>query len=69
MPYWLHIKGEALHLADRTAEALAAIKEAEALGESYGEHWWCAEVHRLRGVFLAAIGADETQMRLHSAGP
>ena len=62
MPYWLHIKGEALHLADRTAEALAAIKEAEALGESYGEHWWCAEVHRLRGVFLAAIGADETQI-------
>ena len=24
--------------------------------------WWCAELHRLRGVFLAATGADETQI-------
>ena len=24
--------------------------------------WWCAELHRLKGVFLAAIGADETQI-------
>jgi len=23
---------------------------------------WCAELHRLRGVFLAAIGADEAQI-------
>ena len=26
------------------------------------ERQWCAELHRLRGVFLAAIGADETQI-------
>ena len=26
------------------------------------ERWWCAELHRLRGVFLAALGADETQI-------
>jgi hypothetical protein len=24
--------------------------------------WWCAELHRLRGVFLATIGADEVQI-------
>jgi hypothetical protein len=24
--------------------------------------WWCAELYRLRGVFLTAIGADETQI-------
>ena len=26
------------------------------------ERWWCAELHRLRGVFLAAMGAEETQI-------
>jgi predicted ATPase len=62
MPYYLALKAEALHLADRTSEALEAIKEAERLAERSGECWWCAELHRLRGVFLAAIGADETQI-------
>jgi hypothetical protein len=23
---------------------------------------WCAELHRLRGVFLASLGAEETQI-------
>ena len=62
MPYLLALKAEALHLADRTSEALEAIKEAEALVERFEERCWCAELHRLRGVFLAAIGADETQI-------
>ena len=26
------------------------------------ERQWCAELHRLRGVFLAAIGAHESQV-------
>ena len=62
MPYYLALKAEALHLADRTSEALEAIREAEALAERFEERWWCAELHRLRGVFLTAIGADETQI-------
>jgi predicted ATPase len=62
VPYWLALKAEALHLADRTSEALGAIREAEALGERSEERWWSAELHRLRGVFLAAMGADETQI-------
>ena len=62
MPYYLALKAEALHLADRTSEALEAIKEAEALVERSEERWWSAELHRLRGVFLAAIGADEAQI-------
>ena len=33
MPYFLALWAEALHLVDRTAEALEAIKEAEALDE------------------------------------
>ena len=62
VPYLLALKAEALHLADRTSEALEAIREAEALVEKCEERWWCAELHRLRGVFLAALGADEAQI-------
>ena len=62
LPYLLGMKAEALHLADRTSEALEAIKEAEALVERFEERYWCAELHRLRGVILAAMGADETQI-------
>jgi serine/threonine protein kinase len=62
MPYYLALKAEALHLADRTSEALEAINEAEALIERREERWWSAELHRLRAVFLAALGAEETQI-------
>jgi predicted ATPase len=62
VPYLLALKAEALHLADRTSEALKAIREAEALAEEREERWWSAELHRLRGVFLAAMGAEETQI-------
>jgi adenylate cyclase len=62
MPFRLTLKAEALHLADRTSEALEAIREAEAFSERSGERRWCAELHRLQGVFLAAIGADEAQI-------
>jgi predicted ATPase len=58
----LALKAEALHLADRTSEALEAIWEAQALSERSGERWWCVELHRLRGVFLTAIGTDEAQI-------
>jgi hypothetical protein len=34
MPYFLTLKAEPLHLADRTCEALEAIEEAEALVEA-----------------------------------
>jgi hypothetical protein len=49
-------------LADRSSEALEAISEAGALVERSEERWWCAELHRLRDVFLTALGADETQI-------
>jgi hypothetical protein len=62
VPYWLALKSEALYLADRTSEALEAIREAEAFAEPREERWWCGELYRLRGVFLAAIGADETEI-------
>jgi adenylate cyclase len=62
MPVWLTLKAEALHFAGHTCEALEAIKKAEALIERSDEREWCAELHRLRGVFLATLGADETQI-------
>ena len=62
LPFDLALKAEALHLADRTSEALEAIKEADALVERSDERWWCAELHRLRAVFLANLGADESQI-------
>jgi serine/threonine protein kinase/predicted ATPase len=61
-PSLLAIKAEALHLADRTSEALEVIKEAEAMAERSEERFWCAELHRLRGVFLADMGGDETDI-------
>ena len=30
--------------------------------ERFENRYWCAELHRLRGVFLAAMGADEAQI-------
>jgi serine/threonine protein kinase len=62
MPFWLALKAEALHLADRTFEALEAITEAEGFVEKFEVRWWSAELYRLRGVFLTAMGADETQI-------
>ena len=62
LPFFLALKAEALYFADRTFEALEAIREAEAVVERSEGRWWCAELHRLRGVFLAAVGADETQI-------
>jgi hypothetical protein len=62
LPDHLTRKAEALHLANRTPEALEAISEAQALAERFEQRCFCAEIHRLRGVFLAANGAEESQI-------
>jgi tetratricopeptide (TPR) repeat protein len=62
LPNQLRLKAEALYLADRTSEALEAINEAEKVVERSGERMLCAELQRLRGVFLIAMGADEAQI-------
>jgi hypothetical protein len=51
-----------LHFEGRTSEALEAIKEAETLVQRSEDRWWCSELHRLRGVFLVAVGGDETRI-------
>jgi predicted ATPase len=65
VPFVLALKAEALHLADRTVEALEAIREADAVVERSENRYWSAELHRLRGVFLAAMGAEEPKSKLH----
>jgi serine/threonine protein kinase/tetratricopeptide (TPR) repeat protein len=62
LPLFLARKAEALHFAGRTAEALEAIGEAETLAERFENRDFCAELHRFRGVFLAAMGAEEAQI-------
>src|SRR5262249_37202336 len=62
LPVWLAQKAESLFIPDCTSEALAAINEAEAVAERREERWWCAELHRLRGVFLTTLGAVEAQI-------
>jgi hypothetical protein len=62
LPYFLALKAETLHVVNRASEALEAISEAEALVERSEERWWSAELQRLRGVFLTALGAEETQI-------
>ena len=42
LPYYLALRAEALHLADRTSEALEAINEAVAIAERF-EHGDCSQ--------------------------
>jgi serine/threonine protein kinase/predicted ATPase len=62
IPYWLALKAEALHLAERGAEALEAIKQAVTLAERSEEREWFPELHRLQGICLAALGTEDTQI-------
>jgi len=60
--YHLALKAQALYLADRSSEALAAIKDAEALADRFEHRVYYPQLRRLRGVFLTAMGADEAQI-------
>jgi hypothetical protein len=62
VPYYFALKAEALYLAHHTSEAFNTTSEAEALVERFENRDWYAELHRLRGVFLAALDADDAQI-------
>ena len=62
LPVFLGRKAEALHLAKHTSEALEIIDEAKVLAERLEHRDYCAPMHCLRGVFLATLGADESQI-------
>jgi hypothetical protein len=61
MPVFLGMKAEAFYFANRTPEALETIEDA-LLAERSGTRCWSAELNRLRGVFLTALGAEGTQI-------
>jgi predicted ATPase len=61
LPFLLALKAEALQLANRPFEALEAVTEAVGLVGRFEERLWCADLHRLRGVLLTAMGADKTK--------
>jgi predicted ATPase len=62
LPYHLTLKAQALHLADRTSEALEAINEAKAVAESIELRTSDSTIHRLRAVFLANLGGKGTEI-------
>jgi hypothetical protein len=59
---YMGLKAEALYRTDRISEALESIKEAETLVERFEYRFCSAELRRLAGVLLAAIGADEAEI-------
>jgi hypothetical protein len=62
VPFGLALKAEALHLADRTPDAINAIPEADALAQRFEQRFWCAELHRLRAAFLTKLRADHAEI-------
>ncbi len=62
LPGALVLKAQALHLADRLLKLLRQSTRAEAIAERFEHGSFSAELHRLRGVFLAAMGAEESQI-------
>jgi hypothetical protein len=51
-----------LRLAHRTSEGLEAIREAATFAQRTGVRECLAELYRLRGMFLAAMGVEEAQV-------
>ena len=52
LPYYLALLAEACGQTGQATEGLALLAEALALVDTTGEHWWEAELHRLRGELL-----------------
>ena len=70
MPNFLGLLGEACTLANRDTEALEHLNEAFSLAEANDEHWWDAELHRLKGVALLHADANneaEAQVQFERA--
>lgn len=58
LPYYLGLLAQVNTKAGQTTEGLVVIDEALAEARAHGEHWWDAELHRLRGELLLAHGAE-----------
>jgi predicted ATPase len=53
-PYWLWLLAEACQRTGATREGLALLDDADAAVEHTHDHYWEAEIHRLRGRLLLA---------------
>ncbi|WP_179138122.1 adenylate/guanylate cyclase domain-containing protein [Candidatus Entotheonella palauensis] len=53
-PYWLALEAEAYALAGQHAEALQAVNDGIRAVYATGEHWYHAELYRLKGELLLA---------------
>lgn len=58
MPYYLSLLARASHKAERLDDAASALEEAFTESRQYEEHWWDAELYRLRGELMLARGDD-----------
>ena len=67
LPFFQTLKAEALHLAGRTSEALAALEEGEKVVERSEARVWCADLYRLRGVFWRQFVLTKSKLRLRFA--
>ena len=69
LPYYLARKAEALHLADRTSEALEAINEAEALAERFEQRIGLPNCTGSAVCFSRLWVLRRPKLRLRSAQP
>jgi class 3 adenylate cyclase/predicted ATPase len=51
-PYYLALLGECCWQVGAVDEGLSVLKEAQTVADCTGEHWWDAELHRLKGEML-----------------
>src|SRR5271156_2298491 len=69
-PFYLTLLAEALALAGKIDEALAALDDALAKAAVSGERGWDAEIHRLCGELTGRLPyPDPPRPRIHSAQP
>jgi len=64
-PYHLGLAAEAAKLRGELDECLARLNEALDVAEKGGEHWWDAELHRLKGetTLQSTLGDRESAVR------
>lgn len=62
LPVYFSLLARACQHAGRVAEGLHAIEQGLAEAQQTGEHWWDAELHRLRGELIGAQGAQADEV-------
>jgi DNA-binding SARP family transcriptional activator len=62
LPYYLSLLASVYRKAGYFREGLACIEEALVETHTHNEHWWNAELHRLRGELLLQDGAQADEV-------